>query len=115
MKFGEKEDKDILAAMMDDISRRLDAMPLQLIVALQMGGESLEWKEQDGGGRGEGGGGEEEQWGGVGEMGNFVAQMARVDRFLRSVLVGRLNSGRHIVHECVLGGGLSRDPIEGCL
>ena len=51
MKFGEKEDKDISAAMMDDISRRLDAMPLQLIVVLQMGGESLEWKEQDGGGR----------------------------------------------------------------
>jgi hypothetical protein len=105
MKFGEKEDKDILAAMMDDISRRLDAMPLQLIVALQMGGESLEWKEQDGGGRGEGGGGEEERWGGVGEMGNFVAQMARVDRFLRSVLVGRLNSAVTLFMNAFWGGG----------
>ena len=61
MKFGDKDNEDFLAAMMDKISRRLDAMPSQLIVALQMAGESLEWKEQDGGGRG-GGVGEEERW-----------------------------------------------------
>ena len=86
---------------MDEISRRLGAMPLRLIVVLQMMGELLEWLEQDGGGRGGGGGGGGGGmvWGGVGGMGDFVAWMKCVDRFLRSVLVGRLDSGRHLLEE----------------
>ncbi len=61
VQFGNEDDDDILAAMMDEKSRRLDAIPSRLIVALQMAGESLERKEQDGGGRGRGGGGGEEE------------------------------------------------------
>jgi hypothetical protein len=47
IQFGNEDNEDISAAMMDEISRRLDAMPLQLIVVLQMVGELLEWLEQD--------------------------------------------------------------------
>jgi hypothetical protein len=47
IRLGDKDDEDISAAMMDKISRRLDAMPSRLIVVLQMVGELLEWLEQD--------------------------------------------------------------------
>jgi hypothetical protein len=66
VQFSDKDDKDISTAMMGKISRRLDAMPLRLIMVLLMVGESLEWLEQDGGGRGGGGG---TVWGGNGGMG----------------------------------------------
>jgi hypothetical protein len=56
VQFGDKDDEDILAAMMDKISRRLEAMQSRLIVALQMAGDLLKLKEQDRGERGGGGG-----------------------------------------------------------
>ena len=93
VQFGDEDDEDISAAMMDKISRRLEAMQSRLIVE----------KEEE----------EEER--------DFVAQMERVDRFLRSLLISRLDSGRRLLEELLFFTlftnafvwGLSRDPMEG--
>ena len=113
--FGDDDagdvDEDVSTEMMDEISRRLDAMPPRLLVALQMAGESLEWKEEQ-----DGGGGGGTTGGGFGGMtgDDFEAQMVRVGRSLRRVLDGRLDSGRRLLEELLKSGEIRKlDALIG--
>ena len=113
--FGDDDagdvDEDVSTEMMDEISWRLDAMPPRLLVALQMAGESLEWKEEQ-----DGGGGGGTTGGGFGGMtgDDFEAQMVRVGRSLRRVLDGRLDSGRRLLEELLKSGEIRKlDALIG--
>ena len=113
--FGDDDagdvDEDVSTEMMDEISRRLDAMPPRLLVALQMAGESLEWKEEQ-----DGGGGGGTTGGGFGGMtgDDFEAQMVLVGRSLRRVLDGRLDSGRRLLEGMLKSGEIRKlDALIG--
>ena len=110
-------------AMEAEISKRLETMSPRLLVALQMAGESLEWREEvegeeedddcddddDGGGGGGRGGGAKDD-----VVVDFEARMVRVGRALRRVLDGRLDSGRRLLEEMLASGEIRKlDALIG--
>ena len=101
VQFGDEDDEDISTAMMDKISRRLEAMQSRLIVALQMAGDLLKLKEQYRGERGGGGG--EGLRGADGTRRQVPEEPPHQPARLRPA-PARGAAVFHIVHECVCMG-----------
>jgi hypothetical protein len=102
--FGTDENYDenggVSTMLVDEISRRLDGMSPRLLVALQMAGETREWK------------GEEEDGDDVDV--DFDANMVRVGRALRRVLDEKLDAGRGLLEEMLNSGEIRKlDALIG--
>ncbi|KAL3817285.1 hypothetical protein ACHAXA_003206 [Cyclostephanos tholiformis] len=96
---NENEDGVRRWTMEDEISRSLDGMSSRLLVALQMAGETREWR----------GGGE----GGIDDV-DFESRMVRVGRALRNVLDRKLDHGRGLLEEMLNSGEIRKlDALIG--
>jgi hypothetical protein len=95
------EENDGVSTMLEEeLSRRLDGMSSRLLVALQMAGETREWR-----------GGEND---GNDVDVDFDAKMARVGRALRKVLDEKLNAGRGLLEEMLNSGEIRKlDALIG--
>jgi hypothetical protein len=86
--------------MENEIAKNIDTMSPSLLVALQMAGETLEWKEKDGAD--------------VASVIDFDSQMVCVGQALRNVLTKRLEHGKDLLQQMLTSGEIRKlDALIG--
>lgn len=91
----------------DEIAKNLDVLSSALLVALQMAGETLEWREDV---TQQAGGGDDNH----DAAGDFEGNMVRVGQALQTVLNARLEIGRDLLEQMLMSGEIRKlDALIG--
>ena len=97
--FTKFKDNDSIM-MENEIANNIDTMSPSLLVALQMAGETLEWKEKVGAA--------------AASVIDFDSQMVRVGQALRNVLTKRLEHGKDLLQQMLTSGEIRKlDALIG--